>query len=634
MMVRVFKADGTAAGPAFPAATNLSGNADGVGVAPLSGGKVLVAWAAASNGNSRVAARVVDTATGQPVGEEFVIATGPGLSTSRVVVLHEVMALPDGRAGVLYIDQAQDPQVFRLAVVGPNGSIASHNSLATSGSASAGIYDAAVALNGPNAGIIAVYSQAWPANPKIEFFMLDGSRASMPAFDLGPASGRIPALAARPDGGLAIAMQSGASAYTIIRVDAAGQRIGADLKVNSTGENYGRADLLSLPDGGLVLAASIKPSSAFNFDILAQRIKPDGSLDGAVVRLDSAPGGDQTRPQLDITGDGQAVVVFEDARSRSNPEIRAVRLDLGLGGATAPTDSTPPQLKSTTPLASVKSVAIAADLTLTFDEPVQRGTGDVVLKTASGKVLETFAPGSPQLTITGDTIRINPSVDLPVLTDIVLEVAPSAVRDTAGNALAALSTTPFRTGTVDGLYQFFVVAFAAAPGATYMGQLAEAWNHFSAQPPRPDMTVLQQIVEIFTTKKQFTDVYPAALSNRDLATQLVNNIVKTSASPAARNEAINDIDAALTQAGWSRGKMLYTVFGNLASKPLTDPNWGGTAKQFMNQLAVARHFTEEMAVQTENLATLRAVIGSVTPDTDVWSTEKIVQIIGSVPPGG
>ena len=80
--------------------------------------------------------------------------------------------------------------------------------------------------------------------------------------------------------------------------------------------------------------------------------------------------------------------------------------------------------------------------------------------------------------------------------------------------------------------------------------------------------------------------------------------------------------------------MLYTVFGNLASKPLTDPTWGGTAKQFMNQLAVARHFTEEMAVQTENLATLRAVIGSVTPDTDVSSTEKIVQIIGSVPPGG
>ncbi len=42
--------------------------------------------------------------------------------------------------------------------------------------------------------------------------------------------------------------------------------------------------------------------------------------------------------------------------------------------------------------------------------------------------------------------------------------------------------------------------------------------------------------------------------------------------------------------------MLFTVFGNLASKPLTDPVWGGTAKQSQNLLARARYFTEEMGV--------------------------------------
>jgi hypothetical protein len=80
--------------------------------------------------------------------------------------------------------------------------------------------------------------------------------------------------------------------------------------------------------------------------------------------------------------------------------------------------------------------------------------------------------------------------------------------------------------------------------------------------------------------------------------------------------------------------MLYTVFGNPASKQLNDPVWGGTAKQFQNQLVVARCFTEEMGVATETLATLRGVIGNVTPDTDVFTIDKIVQIIGSVPPGG
>jgi hypothetical protein len=200
------------------------------------------------------------------------------------------------------------------------------------------------------------------------------------------------------------------------------------------------------------------------------------------------------------------------------------------------------------------------------------------------------------------------------------------VKDLAGNNNASDSRYDFQTATQDGLYNFFVVAFAAAPGATYMGQLAEAVNYGLSLP---------QIVEIFTTKKQFTDVYPITMSNRDLATLLVNNIVKTSATEAARNEAISDIETVLSpEIGWSRGKMLYTVFGNLASKPLTDATWGGTAQQFQNQLVVARYFTEQMGVETETLATLRGVIGSVTPDTDVSTVDKIVQIIGTVPPGG
>ena len=52
------------------------------------------------------------------------------------------------------------------------------------------------------------------------------------------------------------------------------------------------------------------------------------------------------------------------------------------------------------------------------------------------------------------------------------------------------------------------------------------------------------------------------------------------------------------------------------------------------KLVVARNFTEQMGVETETLATLRGVIGSVTPDTDVSTIDKIVQIIGTLPPGG
>jgi serralysin len=48
-----------------------------------------------------------------------------------------------------------------------------------------------------------------------------------------------------------------------------------------------------------------------------------------------------------------------------------------------------------------------------------------------------------------------------------------------------------------GLYQFFITAFNAAPGVTYMNQLAEAYSH--------DLSV-KQIVNNFTTKTQFTSV--------------------------------------------------------------------------------------------------------------------------------
>jgi hypothetical protein len=276
------------------------------------------------------------------------------------------------------------------------------------------------------------------------------------------------------------------------------------------------------------------------------------------------------------------------------------------------------------PTGGLKAAGVDRPLTLEFSEPVVPGSGSFVLRSASGQVVQTFAPGDAGVSFNGNTVSLQPSKALGIFSSYSLEAGASAVTDAIGNALAAPPTQTFRTATVDGLYNFFVVAFAAAPGASYMGQLAEAVNFGLS---------VAQIVEIFTTKTQFTSVYPTTMSNRELATQLVNNIVKNSASAAVKQAAIDDIDGALG-IGWSRGKMLFTVFGNLASKPLTDPTWGSTAKQFQNQLAVARYFTEEMSVATENLATLRGVIANVTPDTDVSTVDKIVQIIGTVPPGG
>ena len=174
------------------------------------------------------------------------------------------------------------------------------------------------------------------------------------------------------------------------------------------------------------------------------------------------------------------------------------------------------------------------------------------------------------------------------------------------------------------LYHFFIVAFGATPGVTYMDQLAEAYQYF--EPQMGQDAAIQTIVNIFTTKSQYLDLYPDISTLQD-RTNLVEDIVKSSASATAKAAAVQDIGDALA-AGWSVGKVIYTVFGNLATKPQTDATWGGTAKQFANELAVAEYYTETLNQSTDDVDTLRDVIKLVGADSDVSTNAAIVELIG------
>jgi uncharacterized delta-60 repeat protein len=164
----------------------------------------------------------------------------------------------------------------------------------------------------------------------------------------------------------------------------------------------------------------------------------------------------------------------------------------------------------------------------------------------------------------------------------------------------------------DDLYRFFSIAFGAAPGVTYMGQLVEAADYGLS---------IKQIVNIFTTKPQFLETYPATLSNREYAQKLVDNVVGTSASAAAKAEAVEDIVAALSVPGWTRGDITYAIFNNLAKKAVDDIKWGGTARKMANQVVYAKHFTEVMKSDSTDLNHLRTAI--------YWISEKS-SIIGDL----
>lgn len=170
----------------------------------------------------------------------------------------------------------------------------------------------------------------------------------------------------------------------------------------------------------------------------------------------------------------------------------------------------------------------------------------------------------------------------------------------------------------ESLWHFFIVAFNAAPGVTYMNQLAEAYNY--------GMSV-EQIVNVFTSKSQFTDTYPTSMSHNSLATSLVDNIVKNSATSSTKASAVSDIAGAL-DIGWSIGKVVYTVFGNLAAKSQTDATWGNTSKQFANEIAVAKYYTSSLNQSTSDLSTLRHAISTVSESTDVSTDAGMAQLIG------
>jgi hypothetical protein len=214
----------------------------------------------------------------------------------------------------------------------------------------------------------------------------------------------------------------------------------------------------------------------------------------------------------------------------------------------------------------------------------------------------------------------------------------------------------------DLLYQFFAVGFGAAPGVTYMDQMAEAYRYWLPQMGKDQ--AIRQIVEVFTTKTQFTQVFPQSLyreyggrfyeyshdrtketlpmvkgaeitqasfddQRAGLARALVEQIVGSSASATAKVQATSDIEGALGLGGeWSIGKVVYTVFGNLAAKPFDDQVWGNTAKKLANQVTVAKYYTDVLSQSTADVSTLRSVLKGVTHDTDTGGQEALATLVG------
>lgn len=148
----------------------------------------------------------------------------------------------------------------------------------------------------------------------------------------------------------------------------------------------------------------------------------------------------------------------------------------------APADSTPPLLLSSVPADSASFVSNAANLTLTFDEPVIAGTGNLtVVPTADPSAAIAIDVTSGAISFFGSTMTVNPAADLALGTSYHVLLDATAVTDLAGNPFAGISLTTelnFQTAKVptSGLS----VALDAALDASYPGT-GSTWSDLSPE---------------------------------------------------------------------------------------------------------------------------------------------------------
>ena len=107
-----------------------------------------------------------------------------------------------------------------------------------------------------------------------------------------------------------------------------------------------------------------------------------------------------------------------------------------------------PSVSAFSPTNSATDVPIDSNLVLTFSESIQRGSGSISLKTAGNSLVESFdTASSNNLSISGNTLTINPTNNLSSSTQYSVTVDSGSIKDLTGNSNAAIRSYSFTTIT-------------------------------------------------------------------------------------------------------------------------------------------------------------------------------------------
>ncbi len=110
-------------------------------------------------------------------------------------------------------------------------------------------------------------------------------------------------------------------------------------------------------------------------------------------------------------------------------------------------DTAAPTVSNFSPADQATDIAVDTDVVITFNEYIQRGSGQIVLTDASGTTLVTYDASSSNLSIHGSTLTLNPDTNLDYNAGYKVLFAAGAIKDLAGNAYAGTTSYDFTTQT-------------------------------------------------------------------------------------------------------------------------------------------------------------------------------------------
>lgn len=126
--------------------------------------------------------------------------------------------------------------------------------------------------------------------------------------------------------------------------------------------------------------------------------------------------------------------------------VAATNPDLIVSGTTAPVgggDTTPPIIAVTSPTNGASGVAENTDLVFALSEAstVVAGKNLIIKKTSDNSTVQTIPLNGVDVSMVGNTVTINPPVDLAANTSYFIDIDAGAYKDAANNSSAAFSGT-------------------------------------------------------------------------------------------------------------------------------------------------------------------------------------------------